>query len=467
MASGPMIEAARRAGELGRALRCSRRLTANDRLDREAYEALSRRRLLALLRHAATASPYYRERLAGLRIDESLDIAAVPTLDKVGLIESFDRIVCDPRLTLTRLEEHLGELEHRDGEDVRFDGEYRVMASGGTTGRRGVFVYGRADWSLVLGGLLRWTHDYMHLPPRLPRRRIAAVVADSPLHMTARMGRSMDVGAHRILRLDARAPLAEIVAALNRFRPDALTAFASVAVLLADEQAAGRLDIGPGTVATTSEVCSDDMRERIEAAWGTVPYNGYATTETGMLATDCDRHQGLHVLGDLVHVEVVDGSNRGVPAGTPGARLLVTNLVNRTQPLIRFELSDLVTITPEPCPCGRPSLTLAGVDGRSDDILRLPGSDGDTVAVHPLTLRSPLAAVAGLRQYRIVHDRRGLTIEVVAERGRDVTGGVARAVAAALAERGVLAPPIAVEPVEAIARHPGSGKAKLVESRLA
>lgn len=462
-----MTAAARRAGELARALRRSRALAANDRLDREAYRALTRQRLLALIRHAASASPFYRERLAGQRIDESFDIATVPILDKAELLAGFDRIVCDPRLTLARLEEHLGELEHRDGEDVLLDGRYRVMASGGTTGRRGIFVYGRADWSLVLGGLLRWTGDYMHLPPRLPRRRIAAVVADSPLHMTARMGRSIDVGAHRLLRLDARAPLERIVAALNGFQPDALTAFASVAALLADEQTAGRLRVAPGTVATTSEVCTGDMRERIEAAWGAVPYNGYAATETGMLATDCDRHRGLHVLEDLVHLEAVDDANRPVPAGTPAAKLLVTNLVNRTQPLIRFELSDLVTVSPEPCPCGRPSVMIAGVDGRSDDILMLPGREGGTVAVHPLTLRSPLAAVAGLRQYRIVHDRGAIAIEVVAEPGHDVAADVRVAVAGALDRRGVVAPSISVDRVERIERHPGSGKAKLVESRLA
>lgn len=461
-----MIGSARRLAEVGRALRQARRLAAHDRLDGESYRGLQRARLLAIIRHAARESPFYRERLAGLAIDDSLDIAAVPTLDKATLLESFDRIVCDPALTLTRLEAHLDEIEHRDGEDVLLDGEHRVMASGGTSGRRGVFVYGRADWSLVLGGLLRWTGDYLGLPPKLPRRRLAAVVADSPLHMTARMGRSVDVGAHRMLRLDARAPLETIVAALNGFRPDALTAYASIAALLADEQLAGRLRIAPATVATTSEVCSAAMRDRIEAAWGRVPYNGYAATETGMLATDCDRHHGLHVLEDLVHVEVVDESGREVAAGTPGARLLVTNLVNRTQPLIRFELDDLVTISPDPCPCGRPSALLAGVDGRSDDILTLPGGSGGTVPVHPLVLRSPLAAVPGLRQYRVIHHPGGITIEVVAAAGAaDVAAAAERAVIAALRSSGASVPPVAAVRVEAIERHPGSGKAKVVVSR--
>lgn len=457
----------RRAWQVARALGRARSLAANDRLDRDAYAALQRRRLLAIVRHAAAESPYYRERLAGIVLDDDLELTALPTLGKQAMLEHFDDLVGRPELRLARLEGHLGELEHRTGEDVLLDGRYRVMASGGTTGRRGVFVYDRDDWTTVLGGLLRWTGNYLGLPPRLPRRRLAAVVADSPVHMTARMGRSADVGAHRMLRLDARAPLADVVGALNRFRPQALTAFASVAALLADEQLAGRLRIAPATVATTSEVCTADMRDRIETAWGTIPFNGYAATETGMLATDCEHHRGLHVLEDLAAVEVVDEGCRPVPAGTPGAKVLVTNLINRTQPLIRFELSDLVTIAPEPCPCGRPSVTLAAVDGRSDDILRLHGAGGGTVAVHPLTLRSPLATVPGLRQYRIVHERSRITIEIVAAAGSDPAVAVERAVREALRGRGVDVPPIAVVGVEAIERHPGSGKAKLVESHSA
>lgn len=208
------------------------------------------------------------------------------------------------------------------------------------------------------------------------------------------------------------------------------------------------------------------MRERIEAAWGRVPFNGYAATETGMLATDCDRHRGLHVLEDLVHVEVVDEAGRAVAAGSPGAKLLVTNLVNRTQPLIRFELDDLVTISPARCPCGRPSVLLAAVDGRSDDILTLPGRSGGTVPIHPLTLRGPLAAVSGLRQYRLVHEPGGVTIEVVAAAAAaDVAETARRAVIDALRSSGAAVPPVAAVAVDAIERHPGSGKAKVVLSR--
>lgn len=462
-----MTATARRLPEVAGALRAAAALEAHDRWSPEQLAAHQQRLLVELVRHAAAHSPYHRERLAGVSLDDDLDVRALPTLDKAQALEHFDDLVTDRRITLAAVEAHLAGIE-RHGGDERLPGGSRAMASGGTTGRRGVFVYGREDWRRVLAGVLRWTGDFMGVRPRLPRRRkLATVVADVPLHMTSRMSRSIDVGAHRMLRLDARTPIEQLVPALNAFQPEAISAYASVAALLADEQRAGALRISPAVVSSSSEVLTSDMRERMIDAWGHVPYDGYASTETGMIATDCSHHRGLHLLSDLVLLEVVDDEGRHVPPGTPGTRVLVTNLINRTQPLIRMELSDLVTLSPEACPCGRPYPLISSIDGRADDVLRLPGHDGRTVAVHPLTLRSPLAGLPELRQYRIVHDAGGLTVEAVLAPGHgDAPHEIERRLSAALEDCGVTGTAVAVTPVEAIERHPGSGKAKLVESRL-
>ena len=457
-----------RVPQVVRALRAASELESHDAWDADRLAAFQQQRLVAMVRHAADHSPFHRERFAGIELADDLDITALPTLDKALMLEHFDDLVTDPRLTLAGIEAHLADLEGRHGGDDLLLGDYRAMASGGTTGRRGVFVYSRADWTPILGGVLRWLGGDLGTTPQLPRRmRQAVVVADSPLHMSARMSRSIDIGLHHMLRLDARTPIPDLVRALNAFQPEGLATFPSVAALLADEQLAGRLHISPRVVSTTSEVRTADMERRIIAAWGTHPFNGYASTETGILAAECDRHTGLHVFTDQAVFEVVDDAGRPVVPGTPGTRVLVTNLVNHTQPLIRFELTDLVTVSPEPCPCGRPFPLLQAIDGRSDDVLRMPGRDGVPVAVHPLTLRSPLAGIPALRQYRIVHDHAGLTIEaVLASDQADAAATIEHRLHDALAARGVAPTAITVTPVTAITRHPGSGKAKLIESRV-
>ena len=90
------------------------------------------------------------------------------------MLENFDDLVTDRRLTLAGVERHLAELEDSNSrrEPMLF-GEYRVMASGGTSGQRGVFVYGRDDWTeLLAAGPMRVQKTYFNFGPRLPRRRL-------------------------------------------------------------------------------------------------------------------------------------------------------------------------------------------------------------------------------------------------------------------------------------------------------
>ena len=88
-------------------------------------------------------------------------------------------------------------------------------------------------------------------------------------------------------------------------------------------------------------------------------------------------HVGLHVCEDVI-VEVVDEANRPVPAGTLGSKVLLTNLVQHIQPLIRYELSDAVQLEVGADPSGRPDDRIARIDGRSDDVLRRPPSAAAT-----------------------------------------------------------------------------------------
>src|SRR4029079_19115348 len=125
-------------------------------------------------------------------------------------------------------------------------------------------------------------------------------------------------------------------------------------------------------------------------AWGVPPFNVYAATETGGIAAECARHRGLHLFEDLIIPAVVDDQYRPVPAGQPGDRLLVTVLFSRTLPLIRYEMTDRVTLATQPCPDGLPFRLLASIEGRTDDILTLPAAEGGTIRIHPVVFHRVL-----------------------------------------------------------------------------
>jgi phenylacetate-CoA ligase len=460
------LDQAKRLADMAGAMRQARELIAHDRWTAAELAAHQRRRLDQVVRQAVAASPFYRERYAGLDLGDPVELDRLPVLDKATVMERFDDLVTDRRLTLAAVEAHLDGLTR----DELLLGRYRAMATGGSTGRKGVFVADRAEWRQYLAGFFRWNH-YVGLRPRLPRRlRIASIAAARPLHMTYRMAASIDVGMYRVLRLEAATPPAVMVEALNRHQPEFLYAYGSVLGLLAAEQLDGRLRIAPAIIASSGETHTDELRAAIRAAWGTSSFEMYGMTEAGIIGSHCDRHTGIHLFEDQAIVEVVDERGRPVPDGQVGHKLLVTNLVTRTQPLLRYEVSDMVAVAGERCPCGRPFRLLAGIEGRNDDILHLPAATGGTVAVHPLALRGALAAIPGLAQYKVIHDADGLRIRAALGHGADA-GRTVEQVRSRLVDRlaaqGVARPAVEVELRDSLQdERDTAGKFKLVESRV-
>ncbi len=129
----------------------------------------------------------------------------------------------------------------------------------------------------------------------------------------------------------------------------------------------------------------------------------------------------------------------------------------------------MVALTTVPCACGRPLARMVSVEGRSDDILRMTGTDGRTITVHPLTLQSPMEALAELRQYKIVHDDDGLHVLVVlrdAAAVDEVSQRIEETLRSELLDAGVADPRLEVTIVAELPREQGhSAKFKLIESR--
>jgi phenylacetate-CoA ligase len=206
---------------------------------------------------------------------------------------------------------------------------------------------------------------------------------------------------------------------------------------------------------------------RIRAAWGFEPARLYAATESPVIASGTPQHAELEIHEDVVLVEVVDERNRAVPAGTPGCKVLVTNLVNFAQPLIRYELTDAVTLTEGPNPAGRPYRRIAAIEGRSAEILRLPARGGGEAVVHPTALGAAFAPFPEVRQYQFLYDGRGLEARVVLapDAPAGTPGRLRRSLARAIEATGALAPPLDIRPATALQREQGPGqKLKLVKS---
>jgi phenylacetate-coenzyme A ligase PaaK-like adenylate-forming protein len=248
-------------------------------------------------------------------------------------------------------------------------------------------------------------------------------------------------------------PLTEIVARLNDLQPLGLYGYPSMLARLAAEQVEGRLAIAPLSVTASSETLRAGQRRRIRDAFGVPLVNTYGATE-GLTGVSPPDDSVVTFASDACIVEPVDERDRPVAPGTPSAAVLVTNLFNPVQPLIRYRLEDRFVVHPAAPDHGH---LRAQVEGRAADVLRY----GD-LAIHPLVIASPLEQAAVVADFQVRQTAAGVDVDVVAAGGAAVdAAGLAGQVADRLRDAGLADPVVTVTAVDGTRRDPRTGKAPL------
>lgn len=410
--------------------------------------------LRAIVAHARTHSPWHAERLRDVdpeRLTED-GLRAVPTMTKDDLMQHFDEIVTDRRLTRDVVETHLAGLTA----DAYLLDEHHACASGGSSGRRGAFVFDFEGWIIPFTSYLRFNMRLRQQalgPDAGPPGCMVMVAADKASHMTSALGQTFSMPGSVIHRVPAMWPLRRIVATLNDLQPDYLTGYTTIIHQLAGEAIAGRLRIAPSTIGTTSEPLLPEIRAAIADAWTAPHYNGFGSTE-GLMGGSCIANRGMHLSDDFFVIEPVDAAGNPIAPGERATRVYLTSLYNRVQPLIRYELTDEITVLDGPCPCGTALLRIDDIQGRVDDAFTY--DDGPTV--HPFTFRSPLGRERAIIEYQVRQTPRGADV-LACRRGELDTERLASTLRAALSEVGLADAEITITPVDALERQE-SGKLK-------
>jgi phenylacetate-CoA ligase len=429
---------------------------ARDGWSRHQLLAYQRRQLQNILQYAVANSPYYHESIGPL-VARGVPLEELPILTKRNLMTNFDQIVTDRRLNLVDVEKHVA--SDRAGELLI--GEYHACATGGTTGERGIIVYDQRGWASIFANLVRFQRMF----GMKPNSRVLGIGASSPLHISNQLLAGVRPARADFPRLTLTSPIPEVVEALNAYQPEYLITYPSYLRRLVEEQQAGRLHISPKGFRSGAEALSQEVRTLCEEVWGASIQNGYANTEAGILGGDCHHVAGMHLAEDTVVFEAVDETNDPVPTGSQGSKLLMTTLTNKVLPLVRYEVSDMVTMSDAPCECGRPYARITSIEGRREELLHFPTSDGGIVAVHAGRLRSPLIGTAGIRQFQIQKHSDGLVIRISLRDQRtkeDIQKLAEEQIRGILNKTGAIVKRLSVEVVDNIERVGTGAKEKLV-----
>ena len=341
-------------------------------------------RLQKLLNYAAKHSPFYRKRLNHLNL----------TTDELSSLEAFQSI------PVTTKQEIRNQTD--DFISDEYDKNQLIMAkTGGSTGVS-LNLFFDKECQERRNAAQMWTDRWAGWD--LGQKK-AAIWGNPPLakgiKQRIRLG-LMD----RTIYLDTMnlnaGSMGNFVTRWRKEQPKVIFGHAhSIYIFAKYVKESGHQDIRPYGIVATSMMLLDHERQVIEEAFGCKVTNRYGCEEVGLIACECEEHQGMHLNLPHVYVEFLDADNKPVKAGEPG-KIVVTDLNNFAMPLIRYRVEDVGVFTPEQCGCGRNLPVLQRLEGRLADFLKLP--DGGQVAGISLIERT-LTKVPGIEQMQIVQIR--------------------------------------------------------------
>ena len=337
--------------------------------------AYQRACLARILAFSATHVPHYRHLDTGARPERPEDwLALFPILSKSDLQIADDGLIPDgtsrARLHQSRTSGSTGEptvsyFDHSTWLFCKYALKLRRMLNCGLGLRSRVLIVSEADEG------------------RLRSERRAVLPGEGRLFLQA--------------YLSLHAPIEEHLRELERLRPDAIYAFPSYLSELLDYCEAHGHGLPPAKVVfTSSELLTPSLRKRLEESFRARVCDIYGCTEFKEVAWQCEAGR-YHVNHESVWVESISDSR----VDEPGA-LVLTTLVNRGLPLIRYRVGDLGRLTWEICICGRQGPVVSDLAGREVDLLELP--DGRRIS--PYLLTTSVEDMNGLRQYQFAQTAR-------------------------------------------------------------
>jgi phenylacetate-CoA ligase len=359
-----------------------RELSTSQWLDAETLCQQQWRRAREAVEYAFRHCPYYQERFAGAGFEGTLcgwrDFQRLPLLTKRDIRANGDRL-------LSREFRREDLLETKTGGstgvalNLYFDKRCQEMRNAAAM---------RSDrwagWDIGVKVAALWGN-----PPiaDTPRKKLRNMLHDRTIYFD-----TMDV--------DEKS-LTAFITHWRKFKPKVLFGHSHSIYILAkylEEQDVH--DIRPKGIISTSMMLLEPERRLIEEVFQCQVTNRYGCEEVGLIASDCERHEGFHLNIDYLVIEFLreDGTK-----ASPGeeASIVVTDLINRGMPLIRYRVEDMGAPSDRICSCGRGLPLMERVTGRRADFLKRP--DGSLVAGVSLVERT-LTAIPGIEQMQLVQD---------------------------------------------------------------
>ncbi len=340
-------------------------------------------RFRRMARQSLVKSSYYGKIMREKGIDpKRCTIQDFPPLTKDLLLQHYDDIVTDKRVTRATIEAFLS--RSKNPLDL-LEGDFFVVHTSGSSGQVTPIVWHKMDW---FRGLVNFARV---LPPRM-QTKLAFIGATDGHYAGVTMSQSSGWGplwwTHRVKAFDIRRPLSDLVTELNAFNPSVLIGYAKALRDLSVEKASGHLKITPKRILSGGEPLITDDRKLIVSAFGAPVINTYAASEHMLIAVGFPGLDGMIVQEDDLIIEAHSDHT------------LITNLLNKTLPLVRYRMDDVLCLRKNPETGWPAHRIIEEIIGRQEHAPRFLNETGQLDTIHPIVFVEFF--VRGLDAFQIV-----------------------------------------------------------------
>lgn len=434
------------------------RLKQNEKKTPEQIKNLQQQKLRTVLRYAYEHSVYYQKTFAEAGITaENIDeipLSAFPSINKQQLLTNFDELVTVADLR----QDELRRFDAEESVDRKpFKGKYHIVHSSGSTGKPGYFVYDEAAWQSMLSGIVRGALWGMSMPQiiklLLNVPRIVYIAAtDGRYGGAMAVGDGIDGVGAKQMYLDIQSPLNEWIDRIKAFRPNMIIGYPSAIKILGELVDKGEIRLNIFRIISCGEPLGASLRHYLENTFQAEVINFYGASESLSMGAESNSAEGMLLFDDMNVIEVQDGS------------LYLTCLYNFAQPLIRYRLSDSLTVQAPDKSSRYPFTRAVGLIGRNEDILWFENSDGRKEFLHPLAVEG--ICIEGLMDYQFRQVSED-TFEMLAEisdssAGQRIRTEILEQMKKILTEKGLSFVQFYVTFVEEIMPDKATGKKRLI-----
>jgi phenylacetate-CoA ligase len=371
-------------------------------------QRMQKKRIKKLVEYVKTNSPYFAELYKD--IGENFNLSDLPVTTKEMMMENFNDWLTDPSIKLEEVNEF---MKDKSNIGVEIKNKYIASETSGSTGYPATMLLDKTTQNVET--VVSFLRAFIF---RFP---ICCVFVDESFGISNGTTRQ-NAKRYPFLRkfihvVNSKKPLEQIVQELNAIKPRLIVGYPGTLELLADEALEERLNIRPSLILLSGEYLKDATRTKISKAFRCRVRSIYGCTEGGTMAFECS-HNHYHINSDWCIIEPVDGEYRPVPPGEMSSKVLLTNLANITQPIIRYEVTDRVIMHNETCPCGKRGLWLE-VEGRTSDVIYFQSVE-KKIGVAPMSLYDIIEVIPGVKNFQLIlHSNNEIEFRLVCMKNAD------------------------------------------------